>query len=252
MDASTCDPPIPCPSCAQQMTKRAHASHDAGPVCLDLCYPCHAIWIDRSESAQLAPRAVIELFRDIHGRDDGERRALAPRLACPRCRVVLVLTHDFTRSGPFSYYRCPKGHGRMTPFFQFLREKHFVRSLNPAELARLRAEVRRVNCSACGAPVDIQRDTYCKFCMAPIAVLDADAVEKALREWSDADARRPVPSRERIAAAMLDSKIAEARVRGADRWLPAGDAATAGSVAGDLDDLCIAGLGELLSGADLF
>jgi hypothetical protein len=234
------------------MAKRALARHDTGQICLDLCYPCHAIWFDRNESMQLAPRAVIELFRDIHRREDAERHALEKKLACPRCRAALLLTHDVTRSGRFSYYRCPADHGRMTPFFQFLREKHFVRSLNPAELARLRAEVKHVHCSGCGAPVDIQRDTACKFCAAPLAVLDADAVEKALREWSDAEARRPVPSRDRIAAAMLDAKAAETRVRGADRWSRAGDVVGATGVAGDLVDLCIDGLGDLLGGIDLF
>jgi hypothetical protein len=38
------------------------------------------------------------------------------------------------KAGRFSYWRCPDEHGRLTPFFQFLREKQFVRSLTPAEL----------------------------------------------------------------------------------------------------------------------
>jgi Zn-finger nucleic acid-binding protein len=245
-------PTIPCPSCRAPMEKRGFERNGRGTVRIDLCFPCHAIWFDRAESMQLAPRAVIDLFRDIHRRDDGPRRALESRLACPRCPAALLLTHDVTRSGRFSYYRCPADHGRMTPFFQFLREKHFVRSLNPAELARLRAEVRQVHCSGCGAPVDIQRDSACGFCKAPIAVLDAEAVEKALREWSDAAARQPLPSRERIAAAMLDSKAAESRARQADRWGSVPDAIDLSGVGGDLVDACINGLGEFLSGIDLF
>jgi Zn-finger nucleic acid-binding protein len=245
-------PAIACPSCRAPMRKQGFEGHGGGTVRVDLCFPCHAIWFDRAESMQLAPRAVIDLFRDIHRREGEPRRALQPKLGCPRCRGALLLTHDVTRSGRFSYYRCPADHGRMTPFFQFLREKHFVRSLNPAELARLRAEVKQVHCSGCGAPVDIQRDTACGFCKAPIAVLDAGAVEKALRDWSDAEARRALPSRERIASAMLDSKAMESRARQADRWSPVRDGIDLANVGGDLVDACINGLGELLSGVDLF
>jgi hypothetical protein len=177
------------------MTKRALPNHDAGRLCLDLCYPCHTIWFDRNESIQLAPGAVIELFRDIHARQSEPRRALPERFGCPRCRAPLALAHDLAKAGRFSYWRCPGEHGRLTPFFQFLREKQFVRALTPAELGRVRAELKIVRCSSCGAPIDLQRDTACGFCKAPLAILDADAVEKALREWSQAEKRRPVPTR---------------------------------------------------------
>jgi hypothetical protein len=79
------------------MTKRALPNHDARQVCLDLCHPCHTIWFDRNESVQLAPRAVIELFRDIHARQREPRRALPERLGCPRCRKPLALVHDLRR-----------------------------------------------------------------------------------------------------------------------------------------------------------
>jgi len=242
----------PCPSCRAPMASRDFPTHLDGTVRLDLCYPCRAIWFDRNESMQLAPRAVIELFREIHGRDHDPRRPLAERLSCPRCNGRLELTHDVGRTGPFIYYRCTKDHGRMTPFFQFLQEKHFVRSLNPAELARLRAEVKVVRCSSCGAPVDVQRDAACGYCKAPLAVLDPAAVREALREWSAAEARRPVPSRAKIAAAMLDAKTVEARARAADRWTRAGDVVDVSSFGADIVDVCIDGLCEMLSGADLF
>jgi 5-methylcytosine-specific restriction endonuclease McrA len=253
MDAATCDPPIPCPSCAQAMTKRALANHDAGQVCLDLCYPCHAIWFDRNESLQLAPHAVIELFRDIHARQSEPRRALPEHLGCPRCRAPLVLTNDLAKAGRFTYWRCPGDHGRLTPFFQFLREKQFVRSLTPAELGRVRAELKTVCCSSCGAPIDLERDTACSYCKAPLAVLDADAVEKALREWSEAEKRRPVPTRASIAQAVLDLRAAESRAnRDAQRFSSTG--AGLGGLGGGVDllDLAVAGLGELLGAVDLF
>ncbi len=253
MDAATCDPLISCPSCAQEMTKRALPNHDAGQLCLDLCYPCHAIWFDRSESIQLAPGAVIELFRDLHERKDEARRALPERLRCPRCRVRLALTHDLGKTGRFSYWRCPDEHGRLTPFFQFLREKQFVRALTPAELGRVRAELKTVHCSSCGAPFDLQRDTVCNYCKAPLAVLDADAVDKALRAWSEAEKRRPVPTRASIAQAMLDLRTAESRAnRDTERFsrTETGFGSLDGGV--DLLDLAIERLGDLLGAVDVF
>jgi len=253
VDAATCDPPIPCPSCAQAMAKRALPNHDAGQVCLDLCYPCHAIWFDRGESVQLAPRAVIELFRDIHARQSEPRRALPERFGCPRCRKPLALTHDLAKAGWFSYWRCPDEHGRLTPFFQFLREKQFVRALTPAELGRVRAELKVVRCSSCGAPIDIEHDTACGFCKAPLAVLDPDAVEKALRAWSQAEQRRPVPTRASIAEAMLDLRTADSRAR-SDAERSARTETGFGSLDGGVDllDLAIEGLGDLLSAVDVF
>jgi hypothetical protein len=235
------------------MTKRALPNHDAGQVCLDLCYPCHAIWFDRNESVQLAPRAVIELFRDIHARQGELRRALPERFGCPRCRAPLALTHDLTKAGRFSYWRCPDEHGRLTPFFQFLREKQFVRSLTPAELGRVRAELKIVRCSSCGAPIDLQRDTACGFCKAPLAILDADAVEKALREWSQAEKRRPALNRASVAQAVFDMRAARSRAnRDAKRWSHGETALDVAVTGADLFDLAIEGLGDLLGAVDVY
>jgi hypothetical protein len=252
MDAAVCDPKVACPSCAQPMAKRALPNHDGGPVCLDLCYPCHAIWFDRNESVQLAPRAVIELFRDVHARQGEPRRALPERFGCPRCRKPLALAHDLAKAGRFSYWRCPEEHGRLTPFFQFLREKQFVRALTPAELGRVRAELKVVRCSSCGAPIDLQRDTACGFCKAPLAILDADAVAKALREWSQAEQRRPVPTRASVAQAVFDMRAAETRAdREAQRWSRSGTVLDSGLAATDLFDLAVEGLGGLLDAVDV-
>ena len=252
MDAAVCDPKVACPSCAQPMAKRALPNHDGGPVCLDLCYPCHAIWFDRNESVKLAPRGVIDLFREVHARHDEPRNPLPARLGCPRCRKPLALAHDLAKVGRFSYWRCPDEHGRLTPFFQFLREKQFVRALTPAELGRVRAELKVVRCSSCGAPIDLQRDTACGHCKAPLAILDADAVAKALREWSEAEKRRPAPTRASIAQAVLDLRTAETRAdREAQRWSRSGTVLDGGLAATDLFDLAVEGLGDLLDAVDV-
>src|SRR5258708_37959962 len=109
----------------------------------------------------------------------GERRARTGNtppalLDCPRCQGRLTLTHDLQHSTHFTYFRCEFGHGRLSPFFQFLLEKNFVRPVTGAELADLKAKVRMIQCSNCGAPVDLQQDTACKYCGSPISLLDPD------------------------------------------------------------------------------
>ncbi len=179
-----------CPGCGQRMQPLVLDRKPLGTLAIDLCGACQALWFDAFESVQLTPGAVIALFAAIHDSRTAARGPLGGRLPCPRCREPLALTQDQTNAGRFSYYRCLHRHGRFTPFFQFLREKAFIRTLPDAELARLKAHVRVIHCSACGAPVDLERHTTCTYCHAPIAVLDPDAVSHALASYRAAETRR--------------------------------------------------------------
>jgi hypothetical protein len=185
------------------MQTEAMERHSQGTVNVELCFTCAGIWFDRMASVELAPAAVIALFKEIHAHRDVALQPLASQMACPRCGDALVLSYDVAKSGRFSYYRCPRGDGRFTPFFQFLREKQFVRSLTPVEVQRVRSQVRQVNCSQCGAPVDLEVGSECKYCRAPLSLLDPDAVEKAVRMWSEAQERQHrAPAPGAVAAAL--------------------------------------------------
>jgi hypothetical protein len=174
------------------MARRTFAGRGLGPVDLDLCLGCQAIWFDAMESAQLTPGAVLELFDLIRQAQAQAPRPLAQSCACPVCHHTLHLVHDIERTNHITYYRCSEGHGRLTTFAQFLREKNFVRSLSPAEVSRLRAVVARVRCTSCGAPIDLARDAACSYCRAPIAILDADAVQGTVAQLTrEEQARRP-------------------------------------------------------------
>jgi hypothetical protein len=197
-----------CPSCSQPMQRREFERHDHGQVQVDICFDCGAIWFDHLESVQLAPAAVIDLFKEIAARKASVRQALAQSMDCPRCRAHLALRFDLGKTGRFSYFACPRGDGRLTPFFQFLREKQFVRTLTGVELQRVRAQVRQLACSECGAPIDLEHDTACAYCHAPVAFLDPATVEKAVRMWTEADARRHrSPSPETVADALLRTQL---------------------------------------------
>jgi hypothetical protein len=124
-------------------------------------------------------------------------------MPCPRCRATLAATQDLQRSTRFSYWRCPKSHGRFTPFVQFLREKSFVRPLSAAEIDRLKAHIRTIRCSGCGATVELARDMVCRYCRAPIEALDPDAVANTLAALQRAEVERNTVDIDRLADAIL-------------------------------------------------
>lgn len=92
----------------------------------------------------------------------------------------MIDTQDRQRDTPFRYWRCGRRHGRFITFFDFLREKDFVRPLSPAQVAELRAQVRSVNCSNCGAPIDLQTSSACAYCRTALSMLDFTQVERML------------------------------------------------------------------------
>lgn len=169
------------------MSTHTFAGHLGRSVELDLCLGCHVFWFDQRESLQLTPGATLQLFRVIGEQTSKERRALAAVTKCPRCSSQLVVTHDRQRNVSFQYRRCPHGHGRLTTFFDFLREKHFVRPASPEQLAELRQNVQSVNCSNCGAPIDLATRSACEHCGSPLSVLDLKAAGALISQLQHAD-----------------------------------------------------------------
>jgi ribosomal protein S27AE len=170
---------------------------------VDLCFACHVLWLDRRESLQLSPGGTLDLFKALNDHRDDPRHAIGESNSCPRCGAGLRLMHDIGKGGRFSYHRCPSAHGRLTPFSEFLKEKEFVRSLTPLEQKQLAAEVKQVQCSSCGAPVELSKGFACGHCGSALTVLDPEAVGRTLKELDQADAaRKSVPP-----------EVAEARAR---------------------------------------
>lgn len=157
-------------------------------VVIDVCRRCRAFWFDPYETLQLTPPATIRLFQLMA---EGATGA-APFPAeshCPKCRSRLLLTHDRQRNTPFVYWRCDQGHGRFTPFVEFLKEKDFVRQPTPQQLAELRRTIGVIRCSGCGAPVDLAREAVCGHCGAAISMLDV----KRLGELAPKGTSAPPP-----------------------------------------------------------
>jgi ribosomal protein L31 len=184
-----------CPNCGQPMKRHVFESTDVRALEVDVCHRCHAIWFDTNESARLSPDGVVDLFRLVHAQGSATAERFSSTLPCARCRMNLSFANDIARTNQFSYYRCPKGHGRLTTFLHFLREKQFVRDLTAAERNKLAAHVRQIRCTSCGGPVDIARHGACTYCGSAVSVLDKDATQKALDHYLKERARhgRPLP-----------------------------------------------------------
>src|SRR5687767_851513 len=157
-----------CPGCANETTAHTLEGHLSRPIEVDACEACQAFWFDTTESPRLSPGSTLKLFSFIAGALPRRKGTIGRVLKCPRCRSQLLETQDMQRNTRFSYSRCPHGHGRFTTFFNFLREKDFVRPLSGAQIDELRLHVQTINCSNCGAPIDLAKASACGHCGSPL------------------------------------------------------------------------------------
>jgi hypothetical protein len=178
-----------CPNCHATMVERRFEETYGRQVSIDICQGCQGLWFDGSEMLQLSPGSTLALFQLIH--DTGSTpRPLADRPRCPRCRLTMRHGSDLQQATRFFYVRCPRGHGRFLPFFQFLRARRFVRTLTALEIADLRKHIRQINCSNCGAAVDIDRGAACGYCRTPVSMIDPGQVTTTLQALRAEERRR--------------------------------------------------------------
>ncbi len=209
------------------MAAQTLEGHYGRTIELDWCAGCGAFWFDANESIALTPGSVLRLFTLIHEKSVEPHLPLPDTLACPRCHGRLTRTADMQRGTRLQYFRCDGEHGRLITAGEFLREKNFVRSRDPAELAELRRRVKMIQCSSCGAPVDLSAGSACSHCRAAVSMLDPDQVETTLRQLKQADEKRKTED-PALAARLLMDRLAVDRLfrdreaAGADTGRPVG------------------------------
>lgn len=172
------------------MSSATLAGHYGRTITIDLCHGCNHVWFDGQEDLHLAPGGVLALFEAMGRAAQASRQPVAARKPCPRCQTGLVRTRDRVKDTPYEYFRCSQGHGKLMAFAAFLRARHFVRDLSEAEVQTLRVEARAIRCSGCGAAIDIATHSACRYCHAPIAVLDADQLAKTVSALEAAELER--------------------------------------------------------------
>jgi hypothetical protein len=155
-----------------------------------VCPACRAIWFDRFGELQLTPAATLKVFGVISEPAGRPTTPFPTALHCPRCDARLLLTHDRQRSTPFQYWRCDSGHGRLITFVDFLREKDFVRPLSPQQLEELRQNIQTINCSNCGAAIDLVKDSVCAHCGSAVSMLDLQQMARTVEQLQAAASGR--------------------------------------------------------------
>lgn len=202
-----------CPGCGiAEMVEESFAGNYGSTVVIDVCHHCNGIWFDGRESLQLTPGSTLKLFKSIHDRQAKERSELRDQLQCVRCAGALVITNDQVKNSKFTYFRCAQ-HGRFITFFNWLREKSLARTPSAKELQELKDRVKFVNCSNCGAPVSLEKESACSHCRAPVSILAAENIEKALRELHTKEIDRNTFKPEKIAEAMMVKQQIESQYR---------------------------------------
>jgi hypothetical protein len=171
------------------MTEQSLAGHLGTTVAIDLCLPCQTFWFDERENLQLTPGSTLRLFKLIGDRASAPttHATSSSTTKCPRCNLRLVPVHDIQRTTRFVYERCPARHGRLISFVDFLREKNFIKPLSAEQIARLREHVQTVNCSNCGAPIDLAQTTTCGHCGSPLSMLDFEQAGRLVSDLQRAE-----------------------------------------------------------------
>ncbi len=178
-----------CPGCTLEMSAESYAGTYGRAVELDVCHHCNGLWFEGRESLLLSPAATLDLFRSLAGRQAGARATLVRDKRCPACAEPLRETHNMQRATRFTYFECGT-HGRYTTFFHFLREKNLLRAPTPKQLAELKKRVKVVQCSNCGAPIELARGEACAHCAAPVSILSTETLEQSVKQLKEKAERR--------------------------------------------------------------
>jgi hypothetical protein len=157
------------------------------PVVIDMCHGCQAFWFDTRESVALTPGSTLALFKIIGDKTGKPGPAVTDSPRCPRCRNVLKETNDLQKTTRFKYLACTKGDGRFITFFDFLREKEFIKPMTAKQIQELSAQFQAVNCSNCGASVELQQNAACKHCGSPLSLFDMKHAEKLVEQLQKAE-----------------------------------------------------------------
>jgi hypothetical protein len=207
-----------CSNCAAAMTEWAVENRLGGQFTIDVCTPCQAFWFDPYEDLQLSPASTLKLMKHIGEHSSSPKPCLSQTLACPRCAATLTLAHNMARNVHFTYWQCPNQHGRFMAFFEFLKEKNFIHPLTPVEIQHLRASVQTVNCSSCGAAIDLQNNSVCPFCHSPVCILDLNAQKQMLEQLKDAATPKPLDPTLPLQLAMAKAQTSRLFPEHDDQW----------------------------------
>ena len=224
-----------CPNCCKEMTDWTLDGRLGTQVTIDVCTGCQAFWFDHFESLQLSAGSTLKLMKFIGEHSSPGKPSLPDALRCPRCLTRLRLAHDMQRNMAFTYWRCGNEDGRFIGFFEFLKEKNFIHPLSSEQIKELRQSVQFVNCSNCGAFINLESDSVCSYCHSPISMLDMRQPQRMLEQLKQAAEPRPIdPALPlKLAFAKLETEASLAKFDRSPEWWS--DATSSGLVQAGLN-----------------
>jgi hypothetical protein len=169
---------IPCGNCRRPMRRVALAGHYGRAVELDLCDGCDLVWFDGVETANLSGPGMLALVGEMARAYAVPHETLRADAACPRCATALRAVHNRSRWGPTLQLDCPRGHGTLQSFEQFLHEKGLLRAMTQRDRAELLAKQGRIHCVNCGGAIGVD-DVRCSWCGTAPALLDVARLARA-------------------------------------------------------------------------
>lgn len=168
-----------CGNCGAALRVLQLAGHYGTTVEIDLCEPCHLVWFDVVESAQLSGPGLLDLIAAMAAAQTLAHLPLRPDTSCPRCRGRLRTVHNRTRWGPSLQIECVRHHGAWQTFAQFLSEKGLLRAMSSADRARALQRDGVLHCVNCGGEV-AAGDQVCRWCTSVPALVDVARLARAL------------------------------------------------------------------------
>src|SRR6202022_3591080 len=68
-----------------------------------------------------------------------------------------------------------------------------IRPLSPQQITELRKKIQMINCSNCGAPIDLTKDSACPHCGSPLSMLDTQKMAEMVTAEGGASCPKQVP-----------------------------------------------------------
>ncbi len=168
-----------CGNCGQPLRALRLAGHYGRPLELDLCAPCHLVWFDTVEAANLGGASLLDLVGEMAAAQALAHTPLRPDLPCPRCQRTVRTVHNPSRWGRSLQLECPQRHGAYQSYAQFLAQKGLVRPMSSADRARALQRDGALHCVNCGGAVGAG-DAACPWCLSVPAVVDVARLARAL------------------------------------------------------------------------
>jgi len=159
----------------------ALAGHYGRQVEIDLCAPCHLVWFDDVEAAQIAGPGLLALVGEMAAAQTLAHTAASPHAEppCPRCGAAVRLVHNPTRWGRAMQLQCTNRHGAWQTFAQFLAQRGLLRPMTLADRHRAAQHEGGLCCVNCGGSIGLH-DEACSWCRSVPALLDVARLARAL------------------------------------------------------------------------